>query len=84
MMTTDLESIILDFIRDELGNGQPIDLDAGANLLTSGLVDSVGIMRLVAHVESQLHLTVPATDLVPGNFRTVEIMAAYLQRLLEH
>jgi len=84
MVTTNrIEGTILEFIRDELAGGSPVDLDADANLLTSGLIDSVGIARLVAHVEDVVGVTVPPTDLVPSNFRTVGIMAAYLQGLAQ-
>ena len=83
LTTSEVEATILEFIRSELAAGEPIDLDADSNLLTSGLVDSVGIARLLAHVEGELGVTVPPTELVPANFRTIGIMATYLQNLLE-
>ena len=73
--------LISAFIRDELVGDAGFEIDADENLLTGGLVDSVGIVRLIAHVTESLGVTVPPTDLVPANFRTVRIMAAYLDGL---
>jgi acyl carrier protein len=76
-----IESIITTFIAEEILANRDAVLDAEENLLTSGYVDSVGIMRLIAHLEATLDTKVPPTDLVPQNFRTIRIMAAYLSSL---
>lgn len=60
---------------------EPVEIDAEDNLLTSGLVDSVGMMRLIADLEEELGVSVPPPDLVPENFRTVQVMARYLDGL---
>ncbi|MEM7587324.1 MAG: phosphopantetheine-binding protein [Acidobacteriota bacterium] len=80
--TAAIETLIVDFIREDLSaeEGEEIDLDD--NLLTSGLVDSVGIVRLIAHLKAQLDVDVPPKDLVPTNFRTIRIMAAYMGGLV--
>ena len=74
----DIEEIISAFLRRELLRAED-RIDPDENLFTSGLVDSVGMMRLIAHLEQTLQLKVPPTELVPENFRTVRVMAAYLQ-----
>ncbi len=80
--TEEIEAIILDFIGGLAGD-EASYLEPEDNLLTSGLVDSVGIMRLITHLKERLDITVPPTDLVPANFRTIRIMAAYMQSRLE-
>ena len=75
-----IETLIVDFIRDELGETEIDDVGRDDSLLTSGLVDSVGIVRLIAHLEHRLGVTVPQTDLVPENFRTLRVMADYLRQ----
>lgn len=74
-----IETLIIDFIRTELAGDEALDIDSEENLLTSGLVDSVGIVRLIAHLKEQLSVTVPPNDLVPTNFRTIQVMAVYMQ-----
>lgn len=73
-----IEGLITAFVRDELAGDPTLDVDPDENLLTSGLVDSVGIVRLIAHVSDHLDVKVPPQDLVPTNFRTVRVMAAYM------
>ena len=73
-----IERLIAAFIAEELmGNGEAI-VDPDDNLFTGGYVDSVGIMRLIAHLEGAFAMKIPPPDLIPQNFRTVRVMAAYL------
>ena len=79
VQTEELEQTILAFIRDQIVASPDVEIDAEENLFTSGLVDSLGIMRLIAHLESTLDLEIPLIDRTPNNFRTVKVMAAYLE-----
>jgi|GEM_PF-496952 len=76
-----LEETIARFIETELLGRDAGPLDREENLFVSGSVDSVGIMRLIAHLEASLDLRIPPQDLVPKNFRSVRIMAQYLDSL---
>jgi acyl carrier protein len=46
-------------------------------LLESGIVDSLGILDLVAFLESEFGLTVGDEDLLPENFRSIERIAEF-------
>ena len=81
--TDDIERLILDFIREQILATVDLELDPDENLFASGHVDSLGIMRLIAHLETRLDLEIPLRDRVPDNFRSVRVMAAYLGRRLE-
>lgn len=76
----DIERLITAFIVDELMDRRDSAVDPEDNLFTAGYVDSVGIMRLIAHLEATFGTKIPPTDLIPQNFRTVRVMAAYLAR----
>lgn len=81
-MSVEIESQILQFISAELTDAAgPDRVDPDENLFTSGLLDSVGVVRLIAHMQAQLGVHVPPPDLIPDNFRTVRVMAAYLRGL---
>ena len=41
----------------------------------------MGVVRLIADAEAALSVSVPETDLVPENFRTVRVMARYFDEL---
>jgi len=49
------------------------------DLLESGILDSVGVLDLVARLETVFHLAVSDDDLVPDNFRTVANLSAFVQ-----
>ena len=70
---------IKDFILDELLNGQKQDqLGDDQDLLISGLVDSLGVVRLINFIEQNLDADVPPEDVTLENFQTVEKIASYL------
>jgi acyl carrier protein len=49
------------------------------DLLETGVVDSVGVLDLVAHLETAFQITIVDEDLVPDNFRSVASLAAFVQ-----
>lgn len=49
-------------------------------LLDSGIVDSLGILDLVAFLESDFGLSITDEDLMPENFRSIESMVCFAQR----
>lgn len=66
------------FIESELLSGHPVEDDE--DLLVGGSVDSLGVMRLVAFIETTFALRVPAGDVRLPNFATVDAITAYLER----
>lgn len=76
-----IESFVLEHLRDDVLASAEHDLGPEDNLLTSGAVDSVSIMRLIGALEERLRVSVPPAEMVPANFRTVRTMAAYMHRL---
>ena len=71
--------VLLDFIGTELvaaaGEGA---LTADDELLTTGLVNSLGLMRLIAFIRDELGTEVPYEDILIENFRTVRSIDGYL------
>lgn len=78
-----LEETILRFIREQILASADEEIGPDDNLFTSGYVDSLGIMRLITHLETTLDTEIPLIDRVPDNFRTVRVMAAYLSDRLD-
>ena len=70
-----LEKFVLDELLEDLDA-----LDAHENLLVDGMIDSLGMVRLVALIEEELNVTVPPEDFVIENFQTLKIIGDYLQR----
>lgn len=55
-----------------------IDVQDDDNLLDAGMLDSLQLMRLVQHIESELNRKIPPSDLVFENFQTVNAIVTYL------
>jgi acyl carrier protein len=68
---------IRQFIRDSF---LVDDFEDDQSFLGTGIVDSLGIVQLVAFVESAFGLKVPDGDLLPENFDSVSRLAAYVDR----
>lgn len=53
------------------------------DLLSSGLIDSLGILDVVSFIEQQFGVVVQDDDLVPDNFQTIDHMVGFVQRKIE-
>lgn len=49
------------------------------DLLLTGLVDSLGVVRIVIWIESALNIEIDPIDVVLENFQTIDQMVAYLR-----
>jgi len=78
-MTT-RERLINYIQRDLLSDRLDVSLAAEDNLLVSGLIDSLGVMSLIAFIETELGIPVPPEDVTIENFVSVERIDAYLAR----
>ena len=69
------------FILSELSQGRGITgIDPGDNLLAKGIVDSHGVMELVAFLEERYGISVRDEDLTPENFESVARIDEFVAR----
>lgn len=80
LATVDIRDRLRRFITNELLFEQSLVLNDDDDLLLSGLVDSLGVVRLVTFIEIEFHVVVPPEDVVLENFQTLTAMSEYLQR----
>lgn len=71
-------AVLKDYIREELMNGSNGELDESENLLAAGIIDSLGILRLVSFVEEKFGIEVPDEDVTIDNFQSVKSMSDYV------
>jgi acyl carrier protein len=50
------------------------------SLIDGGYVDSTGMLEVIAFLESEFSIQVAEEELVPGNFETIDRIAAYVTR----
>jgi acyl carrier protein len=61
------------------GDAAPLKDDA-MSLLDNGIMDSVGVMELVAFLEGDLGLTIEDTELVPENLDSIDNLCGFVTR----
>lgn len=71
---------VMAFINDELADPDDEELTVDEDLLVTERVDSLGLMRLIAHIGSDMGIQVPYEDIVIENFRSVQAIHDYLTR----
>lgn len=77
-MSKEMEQEITQFIVEEV-----LDEESGSTLspdqpLLTGLLDSFGLMSVLAFIEEHYEVTIPNNEVVTENFRTVEVLAAFV------
>ncbi|WP_030568402.1 acyl carrier protein [Streptomyces aureocirculatus] len=78
-MTT--EESIINYIADVWLDGDTEGLDAQLPITELNIIDSAGIFDLVHYLQSDFRVTVPLQEISPANFRTVDSIAALVERL---
>ena len=69
------------YIRDELAPEYDLnDLDAEQSLIETGILDSMGIVKLVAFIEAEYQIKVEDEDLLPENFEKISSIAELISR----
>lgn len=60
--------------------GGPLEsLGDTESLLEAGVIDSMSMLDLIAHLESTYNVTVDEDEMIPENFDTIEGIASYMQ-----
>jgi acyl carrier protein len=73
-----LAAELIEMIQTEITYGEPVGPDT--DLLLTGLVDSIGVVRIVTWMEDYLDIEIDPVDVVLENFQTVTLMVAFAQR----
>jgi acyl carrier protein len=74
------ETIITKFISEELlrGDGE-VSLEPNASLISTGILDSLGLLKLLLFIEERFNLKVKDGEVHPSNFETVNHIAAFIE-----
>ncbi|HSP26379.1 MAG TPA: acyl carrier protein [Saliniramus sp.] len=78
-MTMLVETQVRDFIIENFLFGDDSRaIDAATSLIENDLVDSTGILELVAFVEERFGISVADNEIVPDNFDSLARITAYV------
>ena len=76
----DIERQVRTFIEDNfLFREDRASLPESESLLDAGLIDSTGILELVAFLESQFDLRMADAEIVPANLDSIKAIVAYVE-----
>jgi acyl carrier protein len=76
---TDLEKFLIEEIAVE---AEKKSLTPDEDLLSQGIIDSLGIMKLVAFIETNFKIKVSNDDIVPENFQNLNALKAFVEKKL--
>ena len=60
-----------------------VDFAVADGLIDDGVLDSLDIVSLVAEIDTEFGVTVPAEEIIPENFNSAEAIFAMITRLDE-
>lgn len=72
------EQMLIKYIADEIAWDQDGVTIAPDDQLLDGLLDSMDVLKLVVFVEGQFHVRVTDNELVPENFASIALLAAFI------
>ena len=75
---SDLHAEIRDWLEVQRARPGGEPFGDGDSLLQAGVIDSVGMIDLISHLEQAYGVTVDDDDLTPENFGTVAAIVAYI------
>lgn len=77
-----MQQTIINYIKNEIHGGDAdLEIEPEDDLLGSGLLGSMEMMRLVEHLETTYDFRVAPQDMAIENFMTVAAMSAYVERV---
>lgn len=68
------------FIRENFHVDDPAGLADDASLISEGIVDSTGMLEIIAFLEAEYAIRVSDQETVPENLETIGRIAAFVER----
>lgn len=81
IQTSEIEREIRNFVVQHFLSGHPEKLRDDGSLL-GDVIDSMGVLDLVAFLQDRFKITVEDEEVMPGNLDTIKNLAAYVARKL--
>jgi len=81
MLTNDVVArAVREFIQSNFLYGQERDINDGDSFLAEGILDSTGVLQLVAFLEETYGISVADEELTPENLDSIRNVASYMCR----
>jgi len=75
------KAFIRQFIKEKIAkSGQPVRIEDQDDILTTGIIDSLGIMQLVAYMEETFSIRINDEEIIPEHFESIEAISLFIGR----
>lgn len=71
---------IIAYIKNDITNESSEDIELKDDLLGTGIIDSMGMMKLLAFIEKEADFKIPPEDMTVENFMTLENIMGYISK----
>ena len=72
---------ITEFIKNQLVREKTMkNIGRGDDLIESGIIDSLGILKLLEFLESKFSINIADEELIPENFESIESIESFISR----
>lgn len=76
----DIEGAVEEFIVTEIMLADnSIKLDSKESLISTGVLDSLALLRLIAFIEDQFNINVEDTEVIPENLETIHDIVTFIE-----
>lgn len=82
MHKLEIQSDIHSFVITNFLFGQSLDLQPDDSLLDKGVIDSTGVLELVAFLEERYAIKVEDDEVIPDNLDSTRSIATYVEKKL--
>lgn len=81
MSGSEIESQIREFVASNFGfRGGSASMDGNLDMIEEGVLDSTGVLEVVAFLESDLGVKVEDEEMMPQNLSTMNRIVAFVER----
>jgi len=77
-----IKSDLISYVVRDIVTSQEVVISDDTDLLKSGILDSLSLMKLVVFIEEQFGIVVGETELIPNNFVSVNAISQFVSAKL--
>jgi len=75
------KELIRQFVMRKIaGKNERMSINDKDDIITAGIIDSLGIMQLVAFIEETFSIEIKDEDIVPDNFESIETISSFIEK----
>ena len=75
-----MKDTILDILSEI---AEDADLESCTTLIDDGVLSSLDVIQLIGALNDEFDISIPATEIIPANFNSVDALCAMVEKLAE-